>query len=73
MWEAFLPQALHHARDPTESANEDMRIDKIVADLRDQFQGSNPGVLSESGKSLTDRYEPDRTEKGETRCNYEDH
>lgn len=41
--------ALHHARDPAESANEGMRIDKIVADLRSEFQTSNPGILTELG------------------------
>jgi V8-like Glu-specific endopeptidase len=41
--------ALHHARDPAESANEGMRIDKIVADLRSEFQTSNPGLLTELG------------------------
>jgi len=41
--------ALHHAREPSESANEGVRIDKIVADLKSQFQGSNPGILTELG------------------------
>ena len=41
--------ALHHAGEPTESANEGMRIDKIVADLRSEFQTSNPGILTELG------------------------
>ena len=41
--------ALHHAREPAESANEGMRIDKIVADLRSEFQTSNPGILTELG------------------------
>jgi len=41
--------ALHHARKPSESANEGMRIDKIVADLRNEFQASNPGLLTELG------------------------
>ena len=41
--------ALHHARTPSESANEGMRIDKIVADLRNEFQTSNPGLLTELG------------------------
>ncbi len=41
--------ALHHARKPTESANEGMRIDKIVADLRSEFSASNPGLLTELG------------------------
>jgi len=41
--------ALHHARKPSESANEGMRIDKIVADLRNEFQTSNPGLLTELG------------------------
>ena len=45
-WELM---ALHHARKLAESANEGIRIDKIVADLRNQFQSSNPGVLSELG------------------------
>jgi V8-like Glu-specific endopeptidase len=39
--------ALHHARDPSESANEGIRIDKIVADLKSQFQSSNPAILTE--------------------------
>ena len=41
--------ALHHKREPAESANEGMRIDKIVADLRSTFQTSNPGILTELG------------------------
>jgi endonuclease G, mitochondrial len=41
--------ALHHAREPSESANEGIRIDKIVADLRSEFQTSNPGILTELG------------------------
>lgn len=41
--------ALHHARNTAESANEGMRIDKIVADLRSEFQTSNPGILTELG------------------------
>lgn len=41
--------ALHHARNSAESANEGMRIDKIVADLRNEFQTSNPGILTELG------------------------
>ena len=41
--------ALHHARKLSESANEGIRIDKIVADLRSEFQTSNPGVLTELG------------------------
>lgn len=41
--------ALHHARDNAEQANEGMRIDKIVADLRNEFQASNPGILTELG------------------------
>lgn len=41
--------ALHHAREPAESANEGIRIDRIVADLRSEFQTSNPGILSELG------------------------
>ena len=41
--------ALHHAREPSESANEGIRIDKIVADLRNEFQTSNPQILSELG------------------------
>ncbi|MHC4069925.1 MAG: trypsin-like serine peptidase [Planctomycetota bacterium] len=41
--------ALHHARTPAESANEGIRIDKIVADLRSEFQTSNPGLLTELG------------------------
>ena len=41
--------ALHHAREPSESANEGVRIDKIVADLRNEFQTSNPGLLTELG------------------------
>jgi len=41
--------ALHHARHPAESANEGMRIDKIVADLRNEFQTSKPGILTELG------------------------
>jgi endonuclease G len=39
--------ALHHARNSSESANEGIRIDKIVADLKGQFQTSNPGILSD--------------------------
>ena len=39
--------ALHHAREPSESANEGIRIDKIVADLRAQFQSSRPEILTE--------------------------
>ena len=45
-WELM---ALHHARKPSESANEGIRIDKIVADLRNEFQTSNPGLLTELG------------------------
>jgi V8-like Glu-specific endopeptidase len=41
--------ALHHARKPSESANEGIRIDKIVADLRSEFQSSNPELLTELG------------------------
>lgn len=41
--------ALHHAREPGESANEGIRIDKIVADLRNEFQISNPAILTELG------------------------
>ena len=41
--------ALHHARELSESANEGIRIDKIVADLRSEFQTSNPGLLTELG------------------------
>ncbi|MCF6298941.1 MAG: serine protease [Thiomicrorhabdus sp.] len=41
--------ALHHAREPSESANEGVRIDKIVADLRNEFQASNPRILTELG------------------------
>lgn len=41
--------ALHHARKPAESANEGIRIDKIVTDLRSEFQTSNPGLLTELG------------------------
>lgn len=41
--------ALHHARKPSEQANEGIRIDKIVADLRTTFQSSNPALLSELG------------------------
>ena len=41
--------ALHHAREPSESANEGIRIDKIVADLRREFQTTNPQILSELG------------------------
>lgn len=41
--------ALHHAREPAESANEGMRIDKIVADLKNEFQATNPGILAELG------------------------
>ena len=41
--------ALHHARNPAESANEGIRIDKIVADLRSALQSSNPAILSELG------------------------
>jgi V8-like Glu-specific endopeptidase len=41
--------ALHHARDSAESANEGIRIDKIVADLKNEFQNSNPGILTELG------------------------
>lgn len=41
--------ALHHARFPAHSANEGIRIDKIVADLRSEFQTSNPGILTELG------------------------
>ena len=41
--------ALHHARNTAESANEGIRIDKIVADLRNEFQTSNPGILTELG------------------------
>lgn len=41
--------ALHHARDVAHSANEGIRIDKIVADLRNEFQISNPGILTELG------------------------
>lgn len=41
--------ALHHAREPSESANEGIRIDKIVADIRSEFQTSNPGLLTELG------------------------
>lgn len=39
--------ALHHAR--TGGVNEGIRIDKIVADLRSEFQTSNPGLLTELG------------------------
>jgi len=41
--------ALHHARNNAESANEGMRIDKIVTDLKNEFQSSNPGILTELG------------------------
>lgn len=41
--------ALHHARVPNKDANEGIRIDKIVADLRSEFQSSNPGILNELG------------------------
>ena len=41
--------ALHHAREPSESANEGIRIDRIVADLRSEFLTSNPGLLTELG------------------------
>ena len=41
--------ALHHARNPAESANEGIRIDKIVADLRNEFQTTNPEILTELG------------------------
>lgn len=41
--------ALHHARHPSESANEGIRIDKIIADLRNEFQTSNPAILTELG------------------------
>ncbi|WP_258104987.1 serine protease [Marinoscillum sp. MHG1-6] len=41
--------ALHHARHPAESANEGIRIDKIVADLRNEFGSSNPAILTELG------------------------
>jgi hypothetical protein len=41
--------ALHHARNNAESANEGIRIDKIVTDLRNEFQVSNPGILTELG------------------------
>jgi endonuclease G len=41
--------ALHHARAPAESANEGVRIDRIVADLRSEFQSSNPAILTELG------------------------
>ena len=41
--------ALHHARHPPENANEGIRIDKIVADLRSEFQTSNPEILAELG------------------------
>lgn len=41
--------ALHHARKPSEQANEGIRIDKLVADLRNEFQASNPGILTELG------------------------
>lgn len=45
-WELM---ALHHARKPSESANEGIRIDKIVTDLRNEFQASNPAILTELG------------------------
>lgn len=41
--------ALHHARKVSESANEGIRIDKIVADLRNEFSSSNPAILNELG------------------------
>lgn len=41
--------ALHHARKPSESANEGIRIDKIVADIRSEFHTSNPALLTELG------------------------
>ncbi len=41
--------ALHHARKVSESANEGIRIDKIVADLKNEFQSSNPAILTELG------------------------
>lgn len=41
--------ALHHAREPAELANEGVRIDKIVADLKNEFQSSNPAILTELG------------------------
>lgn len=43
--------ALHHARQPSENANEGIRIDKIVDDLRSEFQSSNPAILAELGIS----------------------
>lgn len=41
--------ALHHARDAAESANECIRIDRIVADLKNEFQTPNPAILNEVG------------------------
>jgi hypothetical protein len=41
--------ALHHARHPTESANEGIRIDRIAKDLRNQFKTSMPSILTELG------------------------
>ena len=41
--------ALHHARKPSENANEGIRIDKIIADLRNEFQTTNPAILTELG------------------------
>ncbi len=41
--------ALHHARVPNKPANEGIRIDRIVADLRSEFQSTNPGILTELG------------------------
>lgn len=41
--------ALHHAREPSENANEGIRIDKIVSDLRNEFQASKPEILTELG------------------------
>lgn len=41
--------ALHHARNNAESSNEGIRIDKIVADLRNEFQTTNPAILTELG------------------------
>ncbi len=41
--------ALHHARYPQEQTNEGIRIDKIVTDLQNKFEGTNTGILAELG------------------------
>ena len=41
--------ALHHARNNAESSNEGIRIDEIVADLKNEFQTSDQGILTELG------------------------